>query len=782
MNLELKLQILTEMLGQKVEKKHLERILSSFIENNIDIPLKSKQIFFDFRIDETMEASSIDYLLEQLETVCQIMINQGYNIVICNSYQQQEKICRDFVDVFHSEAIRFIKQDDNDMVIMKTLCESEHAIVMGEEFYLSSLLLEKPCIPMFIEEDYITSLPLDKAYIKSDNFHAGIILDKIYYLENNILIVKEELSKLFHRDMKGSLYGNNYKNEMDHLDSNKTDMNKKYNEMNDEIKNYQQQFKNNIQILIEQNMLQEAKEMLLEYQKIVPYDKDVYSIKGIIAMMEGDFSEAEHSFEQGIKVDKDHLDFYHNLAYLYEVKEDYVKANSCYYKAYHRSNDTEKAYLVEKINANQENLTKPPMMSVIVLAYNNLEYTKLCIESIYEQVSHFSFQLITVNNGSQDGTTEYFHSLPRHTMVEFDKNMGISIGFNEALKHVKGEYLFYVSNDIILTEHSVNNIVDISQKEPDFGMIVPVCNYSSNYQQINLQYQTMEEMKELACQYNMANKHIYHERVRLVPYVLYMRSSVMKDIGGLGLEYGYGGYDDDDVTYRIRRAGYKLILALGTFVHHFGSKTVTKVINKELINKNKKIFMDKFGVDSWECATVHNNFIQNIHYKTSKTNPIELLGVDCLIGADLLEIKNRYRDNNITVSISAITNEPKYFTDLKSISKASQYTDIEETLNYYPREKFDHIMIGTKFIDLQQVKDYTKVLTQLLSEDGDLVFYIDKQMVLNSNLGIDVLAKELIRGNEKLELSYLSENDNANKGDNMEQGDYADRYLFHIKK
>ena len=58
-------------------------------------------------------------------------------------------------------------------------------------------------------------------------------------------------------------------------------------------------------------------------------------------------------------------------------------------------------------------------VSIIVTAYNKLEYTKAAIESIYKYTdfSKGEVELITKNNGSTDGTQEYFESLPNKKKI-----------------------------------------------------------------------------------------------------------------------------------------------------------------------------------------------------------------------------------------------------------------------------------------------------------------------------------------------------------------------------
>src|SRR5205085_11280315 len=54
-----------------------------------------------------------------------------------------------------------------------------------------------------------------------------------------------------------------------------------------------------------------------------------------------------------------------------------------------------------------------PRVSVVVLTYNNLELTKLCVESILRNTRWPNFELIIVDNASHDGTPDYLHEVAR---------------------------------------------------------------------------------------------------------------------------------------------------------------------------------------------------------------------------------------------------------------------------------------------------------------------------------------------------------------------------------
>ncbi|MBU5483066.1 hypothetical protein KQI86_01930 [Clostridium sp. MSJ-11] len=110
-----------------------------------------------------------------------------------------------------------------------------------------------------------------------------------------------------------------------------------------------EQHKNNIkkaiEALVNKNELEEAKKVVEEYDNLVPNDKDIYSIKGVIAMMEGDMKEAERVLKKGIEISGENFDLIYNLSYLYQCNGENELAIKHYKKALLNSN-----------NENQENI------------------------------------------------------------------------------------------------------------------------------------------------------------------------------------------------------------------------------------------------------------------------------------------------------------------------------------------------------------------------------------------------------------------------------------------
>lgn len=109
--------------------------------------------------------------------------------------------------------------------------------------------------------------------------------------------------------------------------------------------------------LIEMGELELAKDLVKQYKDTLIDDVEVYSIRAVIAMMEGKMEEAEKVLLDGYVIDNSNFDLLYNLAYLYESKEDFNKSLHYYKQARMYCKDLEaNKELDDKINMLKEHL------------------------------------------------------------------------------------------------------------------------------------------------------------------------------------------------------------------------------------------------------------------------------------------------------------------------------------------------------------------------------------------------------------------------------------------
>lgn len=103
--------------------------------------------------------------------------------------------------------------------------------------------------------------------------------------------------------------------------------------MDAKMREYQNKLKENIKILIENNKMKEAKEILRQYKEIVKDDIEIYSIEAVIEILEENFDKAEKILIDGYMIEPNNFDILYNLAYLYEVKKKFINSYNYYNKA-----------------------------------------------------------------------------------------------------------------------------------------------------------------------------------------------------------------------------------------------------------------------------------------------------------------------------------------------------------------------------------------------------------------------------------------------------------------
>jgi GT2 family glycosyltransferase/lipopolysaccharide biosynthesis regulator YciM len=246
------------------------------------------------------------------------------------------------------------------------------------------------------------------------------------------------------------------------------------------------------------------------------------------------------------------------------------------------------------------------MTSIIVLTYNQLDYTKKCLESIL-LFTERPFKLILVDNASTDGTGAYLESLAKKRkkdvkihIIRNPENFGFAGGNNMGIAAAEGDIVL-LNNDTIVTEGWLNRLIACASKHSKAGIIGPMSNYVSGPQLVRdaaYNTRTAAGLKKFAGQFARKNIRRSNPIMRVVGFCMYIKRGVVDKIGGLDDRFGKGNFEDDDFSIRAALAGFESWIAEDCFIHHFGSRTFAgaKIDLMASLQKNWQIFKDKWGL------------------------------------------------------------------------------------------------------------------------------------------------------------------------------------------
>lgn len=236
--------------------------------------------------------------------------------------------------------------------------------------------------------------------------------------------------------------------------------------------------------------------------------------------------------------------------------------------------------------------------SIIIPTFNQKDLLLECIRSI-EAFTSMPYEIIVVDNGSEDGTAEELRShWVSVRLAVHSQNLGFARAINTGLMMARGSTIVLLNNDTLVTEGWLSNMLRCLNNCPDVAAVGPVTNYISGIQQIEVPYKDMAGMYEFATTHNTPDERKWWDTDRLVGFCLLFARSTFEEVGYLDEGYEIGNFEDDDWIIRLRLQGKKMKIAGDTFIHHFGSVTMKGLGNEgftRVNGQNESLFVEKWG-------------------------------------------------------------------------------------------------------------------------------------------------------------------------------------------
>jgi len=237
-------------------------------------------------------------------------------------------------------------------------------------------------------------------------------------------------------------------------------------------------------------------------------------------------------------------------------------------------------------------------VSIVILAWNAWEETQSCLESLRSTLQ-LGDQVIVVDNGSTDVTPSRLKLFAWAEVITNQENRGFAGGCNQGAALAQHEVVVFLNNDTVLYGHWLDALV-APFGDPRVGASGPRSNFVSGPQVAEgVSYSAGDRagLRQFARQWAEAHRGQVTPTDRLVGFCLAVRKTAFEAVGGFDEGYEVGGFEDDDLCRRLGDAGWHLVVAHESYVHHAGHRTfdVNQVdwFAQQEVNRGR--FEQKFG-------------------------------------------------------------------------------------------------------------------------------------------------------------------------------------------
>jgi N-acetylglucosaminyl-diphospho-decaprenol L-rhamnosyltransferase len=245
----------------------------------------------------------------------------------------------------------------------------------------------------------------------------------------------------------------------------------------------------------------------------------------------------------------------------------------------------------------------PPDMSIVLVCWNNKKYLEPCLDSLFGGNLRCSFDVVVVDNGSTDGSQEMLRArYPQVMIVQNTSNVGLGRASNQGILATNGRYVLLLNNDTIVNGPSLDALVDLLNACPEVGAVGgKLLNEDGTVQSCYNHFSTLREEFLIATRIGETLQPGYpavvdDDELRSVGWIssacVLVRRAALDQVGLLDESYFIYG-DEEDLQYRIRRAGWAIVYLPYATTIHFGGRSMNRWSRRKMVYRGKMLFYQK---------------------------------------------------------------------------------------------------------------------------------------------------------------------------------------------
>jgi GT2 family glycosyltransferase len=261
-------------------------------------------------------------------------------------------------------------------------------------------------------------------------------------------------------------------------------------------------------------------------------------------------------------------------------------------------------------------------VAIVIINWNSFELTKDTLLSLQKSTNQ-NFDCIVVDNGSVDNSATLLeHAFPKIILIRAGENKGFTGGNNIGMQFAldKGyEFIMMLNNDVEVDPNFLEPLLQNLNSNQNVGAVQPLIYFHHDKNLIWNAGTTFNPFLGICAtpNYNQRdNEHTQTQISKKIDWItgcaFMIRASVLKQIGLLK-EGFFIYYEDVDLSFRIKSAGFTLAYEPSSVIYHIaGMSHKSKVKGKEgfvsakvhFLNARNRIWFLKQHTPIWAVPSV----------------------------------------------------------------------------------------------------------------------------------------------------------------------------------
>ncbi|MBW2067165.1 MAG: glycosyltransferase family 2 protein, partial [Deltaproteobacteria bacterium] len=232
-------------------------------------------------------------------------------------------------------------------------------------------------------------------------------------------------------------------------------------------------------------------------------------------------------------------------------------------------------------------------ISFVIVNWNTKELLLECVASIFQTVEDLAFEVWVVDNASTDGSVQAVKDLyPEVNVIENAENLGFAAANNIAFKRVKGRYILLLNTDTKLKESAAGHLYEFMESNPVAGLACGQLlnpdgskqNSIANFPSL-LSLLSNETLLRVLMPGKFPSKRKRYENPievdSCIGACLIVRKKALDQVGPFDERYFFF-FEETDLAYRMKRAGWKIYFVPCAEIYHAQGKTVGQGLDSRM--------------------------------------------------------------------------------------------------------------------------------------------------------------------------------------------------------